>query len=648
MPRRIARLALIVAFVIVRPTASAAHAGLRLSDPIEGVTLGDSPSIIRLSFSEAPEPALSSVRVLDPSGGAHQLGSARRAPDDVLSLLVNVRPLERGVYIVSWRTVSAQDGHVSTGAYAFGVRMPVTGKPPAATAAPPTSALELLARIIIIAGLMGLLGSTGSTLGGVRSTSSGRLAVIASLGALVGVVCLAFAQRAAAGTTFTQLAHTTVGAALVLRLVAGSVAAFAAALAITQRTPLAQSVSTVVAFVAALVMVVVHVSAGHAASRTSLEGTADIAIQAAHFGAAGIWVGGLAALLLAVRGSASPSNAAAIRRFSTLAAIVFFAVLGTGLVRAVEALDSWEELATTSYGRILAVKSALFVAAAACAALNRWRNVPAAPRTLRPFRVTSGWELAILAGAGLAAAALTASPPPSAERASFALSADGHDFATTVRARLAAASDQPGANRFVVRLSDYDTGTPIRDARVSLRFAPLDDPGTEPTSLALAANSGDFYVGTGANMSFDGRWQVVVLVERAGNSVQIPLELETQVAPRSMTVQRTPGQSTAYTIEILRAGVIRFQAEPERPGPARLYVSCFDFIGDPRAVDSITVTIASRATGGRAIQAPVRAVDRGRFAADVTLATGINTIAAVAHTPDGTRIRAKTAIDISR
>jgi hypothetical protein len=149
-------------------------------------------------------------------------------------------------------------------------------------------------------------------------------------------------------------------------------------------------------------------------------------------------------------------------------------------------------------------------------------------------------------------------------------------------------------------------------------------------------------------MSFDGRWQVVVLVERAGNSVQIPLELETQVAPRSMTVQRTPGQSTAYTIEILRAGVIRFQAEPERPGPARLYVSCFDFIGDPRAVDSITVTIASRATGGRAIQAPVRAVDRGRFAADVTLATGINTIAAVAHTPDGTRIRAKTAIDISR
>ena len=113
MRRRFGLPALVLAFAIVLPPSSAAHAGLRLSDPLEGVALGDSPTVVRLSFSEAPEPSLSSVRVVDPNGGAHHVGLARRAPDDPLSLLIDVRPLERGVYIVSWRTVSAVDGHTS-------------------------------------------------------------------------------------------------------------------------------------------------------------------------------------------------------------------------------------------------------------------------------------------------------------------------------------------------------------------------------------------------------------------------------------------------------------------------------------------------------------------------------------------------------
>ena len=164
MPRRFALPALVLAFAIVRPTSSAAHAGLRLSDPLEGVALGDSPAIVRLSFSEAPEPSLSSVQVLDPNGGAHQVGPARRAPDDPLSLLVNVRPLERGVYIVSWRTVSAVDGHASAGR--LRVRRAHAGhrRPPTAAAGAPTSMFELLARAVIIAGLMALLGGIGSTL----------------------------------------------------------------------------------------------------------------------------------------------------------------------------------------------------------------------------------------------------------------------------------------------------------------------------------------------------------------------------------------------------------------------------------------------------------------------------------------------------
>jgi hypothetical protein len=327
--------------------------------------------------------------------------------------------------------------------------------------------------------------------------------------------------------------------------------------------------------------------------------------------------------------------------------VLFLTVAGTGIVRALGEVVSWEEMTRTSYGRILATKISLFGAVAICAAVNRWRNVSSAARTLRPLQRTTRWELALLAGTTLAAAALTVSAPPSAERQTFALTAEGHDFATTVRARLAAVSDQPGANRFVVQLLDYDTKRPVEAERVSLRFAPLDDPGVEPTVLPLAAASGNTYGGSGANMSFDGRWQVVVLVQHGGSSVEIPLELETQVSPRFVTVQRRAGQSASYLVEIWRAGLIRFQADPERAGPARLQVACFDFIGDPRIVDSMIVTIASRATEGRARQVPVHALARGRFVAEVTLATGANTVAAVAHTPEGTRIRAKTVINVA-
>ena len=218
-----------LAFAIVRPTSlqRTPAFGCRIRSRESS---RDSPTIIRLSFSEAPEPSLSSVQVLDPNGGAHQVGPARRAPADPLSLLVNVRPLERGVYIVRWRTVSAVDGHASAGAFAFGVGMPVTGPPPAAAGAP-TSTFELLARAVIIAGLMALLGGIGSALAGVGRDSSIRLAFVGSLAAQLGVVFLAFSQRAAAGTTFAQLVNTPVGGALVWRAVAGGVAAMAAGLA---------------------------------------------------------------------------------------------------------------------------------------------------------------------------------------------------------------------------------------------------------------------------------------------------------------------------------------------------------------------------------------------------------------------------------
>ena len=92
-----------------------AHAGLLRSDPDAGATLGDSPGAVRLSFTERPQPSLSSIRVLDDHGRLQQTGSPQPASGDPLSLQVPVGRLATGVYTVDWRVVSSIDGHATSG-----------------------------------------------------------------------------------------------------------------------------------------------------------------------------------------------------------------------------------------------------------------------------------------------------------------------------------------------------------------------------------------------------------------------------------------------------------------------------------------------------------------------------------------------------
>jgi copper transport protein len=622
--------------------AVAAHAGLAASDPIEGAVLGAGPDQIRLTFSERPEPRLSVVRVLDTGGRAFESGRPQLAPKDPLSLVAGVQPLERGVYTVRYRVVSAVDGHVTEGAYAFGVLADpgvAAGAPPAAA---PTNPIEILARWTFLTGLVLLLGGASATAARFGSRLDLSLSAAGWTVAVMGLALLVVTQQRSAAAPIADLVRTSIGMALVWRAAALAVAA-GAILTAWSRPATARPASIATAC-GALAAMAAHAAAGHAAAADQTVRVASIGAQWVHFAAAGVWFGGLAALLLSIRGGPSDAVAASARRFSRVAAAMLAAVVATGVLRAIGELSSWRDLLATGYGRAVAAKIALVLVIVGLAAVNRRRSVPAAAADVRPLRRTGGVELVVAAGVLLVSATLGTLPPPSASARDIrGVAAEGADFGTTVRVRLATASDRPGPNRFTVHVADYDSGLPVRDARVSLRFTPPDDPGEASTTLALAPAGDGVYAGSGANLAFDGRWRVAVLVERGGRAVQAPLEFELAGGPPPfVSVERPPGRAPRYLVQAPRVGFVRFALNPGRAGPITVELAFFDVIQDFLPIESVVLT--SRAEGEPVRQVPTRRLDRNTFLADVELGAGRHTLAAVGRAETGARIRA--SIDI--
>jgi copper transport protein len=617
---------------------ASAHAGLVASDPRAGATLGASPTVIRLTFSEPPEPSLSTIQVVDAAGIEHVAGTPDLVPTDPLSLAVQVQPLAKGVYTVAWRSVSAIDGHATAGAYTFGVLVPPTAVLAAPSTTTVSSPLEVVARWVFILGLVALLGAAVAALARFGAAKGEDLqGAVGWALAVVGLVLLVEAQRRNAGASFGELFDTQVGLALAWRA-AAIVVAGVGLLGARGAGAAGRRAAMGVAAAATLAAMALHVATGHAAVGGSV--SAPVAFQWTHFAAVGIWIGGLAALVVGVRGKPSAAKAQAVRRFSTLAGVALVVVAVTGTIRAVGELSSWRELVSTGYGRGVLAKGALILVIAAFGARNRYRSVPAAASDLGGLRRTSRGELVFAASAMVVAALLgTLSPPVARELvAPLGLTASGSDSGTTVRVELTTASADPGPNRFVVRAVDFDTGEPVRADRVSLRFTPIDDASVASTSLDLAGRKDGSFVGSGANLAFDGRWRVTVFVERGADSVEIPLVLEAHTPAQSVSIQNGPGRVDKYTVTVTDAQFVRFTVPTERTDRTEVLVTCVGILGEQLPIEQLVVTAAAGDEPARRV--PVRRLSRGRFVAIVDLRDEENTLAAVAQTAFDTRFRA--------
>jgi copper transport protein len=428
-PRRPAFLWLLAAAVLlvaagaVFPAAVFAHATLESSDPAAGAELSTSPSSVVLTFGEQPDPKLSLIRLVDSAGAlVPGVSPVQTVPGNALQLEVTLsRQLPKGVYSVNWLGVSATDGHVDGGAFAFGVQEKPA--PSSAVVVPlshqssTTDVVGAIGRWLLYAALILMVGAASTSLivfGGKLPAGGVVVLRTAVFIAVVGLFIIVWIEKILVGAPSLMPLFLTKEGQQLLALGVALLFCLGAVVAV-DLWPARWSLWLV--GVAGSAAMLVHVIAGHAASGSSLW-LLNIAVQWVHLTAVGVWVGGLFWLLLGLRGAEPAARGAAVARFVTIATTMLVVVLVTGLARAMVELGSLSALVDTGYGITLLVKVALVTVLVLLGALNHFSWAPAVTRgeagpAVRRFSLNCRGELVV----GLCILAATAvlsglAPPP--------------------------------------------------------------------------------------------------------------------------------------------------------------------------------------------------------------------------------------------
>jgi copper transport protein len=450
--RALVTAALVGVVMLAVPAGARAHAVLETSAPSYGAVVRAEPRRLILRYDEEVVPRLAQVSVVTPAG--RELAGAPHVTGATVTVALRAGP--HGSYTVRWRMVAADDGHVTEGAFSFGV----DPKPVAPAPAHGTSiavAPELLAWLqfvaIVLAG--GVLtfraavlvpaaralrsrrrdaGASGAAASVGRPSRSpeeagGPITIgVGVTGAAIGIHASLFSFLVGAYPAVGGGISNFIGTEIIpLRVSTHSGQAFtlssfawllAAALMIAawcyprRREPL-----LALAGVLSLAIAFGLSWASHPAGR----GTPALAADYAHLLAGALWVGGLIALVIlagAVRALAPADRDALFRacllRFSALAAPVVVILAAAAVYLAIRELPAVSALFDSRYGILILAKTATFAAAIALAGYHRRSVVPrvAAGAPAAAVRRTLMIEAGVLLVTLVLAAILSQSAPP--------------------------------------------------------------------------------------------------------------------------------------------------------------------------------------------------------------------------------------------
>ena len=419
-----------LALVVGLAATASAHAFLAASSPAAGARLAASPKALTLSFTEPVTAQGERVTVKTVPGRSVALGPTRRSAGGAV-LTVPLPPLAQGIYVVDWQVVSAEDGHYSSGEFAFAVGSG-GALPAAASASADVAWPEAIASWLVLAGLAlaasGLLGE--EVVWGPLRPSGWSPAPLAPTGpilaALLGSVGLLLLNVRALSRAAPP-GHAGVVWSAALRSPAGDLALAAIALIVYALAVLGLSRMRRPALVALAGAMVAVGLRTHPAAAPDWWGRAAIVV---HVVLGLLWVGVLAHLVLAWRRRqvSPPVAVELVRRYARLAGWTVALVLGSGAAAALTQFHGWSQLWTTLYGNVLVAKLLLVGVALVFALLahrmtfSRRPPIPVAALGRR-MRAEAGVLVAVLGAAALlanappplptvSAAALLGPPPP--------------------------------------------------------------------------------------------------------------------------------------------------------------------------------------------------------------------------------------------
>ncbi len=575
--RRLARLFAAlgaIALLLGVPAAAQAHAELLLASPAPGTGLAQAPAAVVIKFSEPLNLALSRIEVLDSTGADVGSGPTAAVPGDTQAMRRPLGLLPTGQYIVRWTSVSALDGHILQGSYAFAVG--TAARPDTSLANSPLDSegpIGLVGRFVELIALglwlaWALLGRPSRQAGfdPAKTARVGRLApTVAFVGTLLSVASTTLVATGSLGAIGGVLASPSGEARQVV------LAATAVGVLLSSRSGRAGGLLAAVAIVA-------EAASGHAAS--SVLPPVAIASFAIHLAVVGVWIYAIVMSLLA-----APSVRRALGTFTPYAVTAAVLTAGTGLVNAILELADPADLIQTGYGLAIVAKSLAFVLMASFGLLHfiARRRPAIADATLRgPLRAE-----AIAATLALVFATLLVgfpNPPREAEATASALTTTdpllmqlGQREALSIAdasgpfvVGLTVLPPKPGPAEIHVQVLGVDPGDGLRNARFSASSggASIQIPLTQACGLGCFAGQATF--GTA------GDWRLAVEIDSNRGPISMSEAVPLPGPAGSGALART-----LIAEEALKSAVMTETLSGSVGGPT--YVSTYRFQAPDRA-----------------------------------------------------------------
>lgn len=389
-----ALISLLFGLVLAGASPASAHAALTGSDPQDGAVVATAPAEVTLTFSEQIAMGDDSIRVLDPSGKRADSGAPRdMTGGGAVRYGVQLHSgLPDGTYTVAWQAVSA-DSHPVAGAFTFSVGAPsetTVALPSAEAGGGLVGALYGIARYAAYAGFVLLAGGSAFILAcwqrGAGARPLQRLVVRGwiTLTAATLVMLLLRSPYTGSGKLsdafdldgLQAVLDTKPGAALVSRLLLlGASALFIAVLfgAYAKREDEKEKQDLTFGLAIGGAVIATGIAgtwalAEHAS--TGIQPGIAMPVDVLHLLAVAGWLGGLAALLVALYRTPD-ITAGAVQRFSRLAFGSVLVLAATGLYQSWRQVGSWSALTGTRYGQLLLLKVALVAVLVGVAWISR-------------------------------------------------------------------------------------------------------------------------------------------------------------------------------------------------------------------------------------------------------------------------------------